>query len=124
MTQITDSHICCALTKFYYELQIRNGELIWVNERGLIQTRPLPAGSWQFLFTTDGATEEQAASVVQLISNGKISGRPQYRRYDRDWTKDMPAACWTRDARHSLETLLRSKGLPEGNYAILLKINK
>lgn len=79
-------------------------------------------GNWQFLFTTKGCTEEQAASVVQLISNGKISGRPQYRRYDRDPIKDMPAKCWTRDSRHSLETLLLSKGCDiNRNQAIIQK---
>lgn len=74
-----------------------------------------------FLFTTKTATEEQSASVVQIISNGKISGRPQYRRYDRD--NELPARMWTRDSRHSLETLLRSKGLDpdKNNFALIEK---
>lgn len=84
-------------------------------------TIPVPANSYRFLFTTKTATEEDAASVVQIISNGKISGRPQYRRYDRD--NELPARMWTRDARHSLETLLRSKGLdPDKNYSIIEKL--
>lgn len=84
----------------------------------------LPAtGSYQFLFTTKEATEGNAVSVVQIISNGKVSGRPQYRRYDRDLVKDTPAKCWTRDSRHSLETLLKSKGCDPGkNYAIIQKL--
>lgn len=85
---------------------------------------PIEFGNWQFLFTTKEATEDRAANIVQITSSGKISGRPQYRRYDRDLIKDMPAKCWTRDARHSLETLLQSKGLnTENNYAILKKID-
>lgn len=82
----------------------------------------LPVGNWRIVvFTTKTATEEQAASVVQTISNGKISGRPQYRRYDRD--NELPARMWTRDARHSLESLLRSKGLDENkNYALIEKM--
>src|ERR1051325_3208572 len=70
----------------------------------------IPPGTWQIVCTSKEATEEQAASIVQVISNGKISGRPQYRRYDRDPVKDMPARSWTRDARHAFETLLASKG--------------
>lgn len=84
-------------------------------------TAKLPmTGTWRFLFTTKTATEEDAASVVQIISNGKISGRPQYRRYDRD--NELPARMWTRDSRHSLETLLRSKELdPNKNYGLIEK---
>lgn len=89
-----------------------NGELRFIH---------FPHGTYRFLFTTKTATEEHAASIVQIISNGKISGRPQYRRYDRD--NELPARMWTRDARHSLETLLRSKNLDDkNNYAIIEKL--
>lgn len=82
----------------------------------------LPPGTWQIVCTSKEATEEQAAGIVQVISNGKVSGRPQYRRYDRDPVKDMPARSWTRDARHALETLLTSKGCDlNKNYLILKK---
>lgn len=84
------------------------------------QVIEFPPGTYRFLFTTKTATEEQSASVVQIISNGKISGRPQYRRYDRD--NESPAMMWTRDSRHSLETLLRSKGLDDKNYALIEKL--
>jgi len=80
----------------------------------------LPPGTWEVVCTSKEVTEEQAASIVQVISNGKISGRPQYRRYDRDPVKDMPARSWTRDARHALETLLASNGCDlNKNYLIL-----
>jgi hypothetical protein len=80
----------------------------------------LPPGIWEIVCTNKEATEEQAASIVQVISNGKISDRPQYRRYDRDPVKDMPARSWTRDARHALETLLASNGCDlNKNYLIL-----
>jgi len=81
----------------------------------------LPSGPWQIVCTSK-ATEEQAATVVQLISNGKLTGRPQYRRYDRDPVKDTPARSWTRDSRHALETLLTSKGCDlKLNWLILKK---
>lgn len=109
-----------------YILDSANGKgqgLFWTQPG--VQSPPwkdLPPGTWRFLFTTKTATEEQAASVVQIISNGKISGRPQYRRYDRD--NELPARMWTRDSRHSLETLLRSKGLDDkNNYALIEKEN-
>lgn len=96
-------------------------KLVWESEQITHSWVILPPGSWRFLFTTKAATEEQAASVVQIISNGKITGRPQYRRYDRD--NELPARMWTRDSRHSLETLLRSKGLDENkNYALIEKL--
>lgn len=88
------------------------------DHKGTHAVDDLPPGSYTFLFCTSEVTEEQAASVVQIISNGRISGRPQYRRYDRDLVKDTPAKCWTRDPRHSLETLLASKGC-EGNMAVV-----
>jgi len=83
----------------------------------------LPPGTWEIVCTSKTVLEDQAASIVHVISNGNISGRPQYRRYDRDPVKDMPARSWTRDARHSLETLLASKGcnLNKTTYLILKK---
>jgi hypothetical protein len=88
-------------------------------------TKKLPPGTWEIVCTSNAVLEEQAASIVQIISNGKISGRPQYRRYDRDPAKDMPARSWTRDARHALETLLTSKGCDlNKNYLILKKTDK
>lgn len=81
----------------------------------------LPPGTWQIVCLSGECTEEQAASIVQIISNGKISGRPQYRRYDRG-AKDTPARMWTRDSRHALETLLISKGLNPQNTLILKQV--
>lgn len=81
----------------------------------------LPPGSWQIVCTSKEATEAQAESIVQVISNGKISGMPQYRRYDRDPVKDTPARSWTRDARHALETLLASKGCDLNKNWLILK---
>jgi hypothetical protein len=129
MTQLTDKNWAYSLPsgnygegliiqvdgRHYLNLIDDNGEM-------LAGTKPLPPGTWRFLFTTKSVTEEQAASIVQIISNGRISGMPQYRRYDRD--NELPARMWTRDARHSLETLLRSKGLDEKkNYSIIEKQN-
>lgn len=81
----------------------------------------LPPGAWKTVCTSRKVTEDQAASIVQIISNGKISGRPQYRRYDRDLAKDTPARIWTRDARHALETLLISKGCDLNKSWLILK---
>lgn len=81
----------------------------------------LGPGTWEIICTSKEATEEQAACIVQVISNGKISGRPQYLRYDRDPVKDMPARSWTRDARHALETLLASKRCDLNKNWLILK---
>lgn len=85
--------------------------------------KKLPPGNWQVICTTKEVTEEVAAGIVQVISNGKISGKPQYRRYDRDPVKDTPAKCWTRDPRHALETLLTSKGLDPDKTLIIKKVS-
>ena len=104
---------------FSYDYSIQKGDRCTT---GLIAMIDLPPGTWQILCTTKEATEEIATSIVQIISNGKISGMPQYRRYDRDPVKDTPAKCWTRDPRHALETLLTSKGLDVNkNYCLLKK---
>lgn len=76
---------------------------------------------WQIVCTSKEVTEEEAANVVQLISNGKLTGRPQYRRYDRDLVKDTPARSWTKDARHAFETLLTSKGCDLNKNWLILK---
>jgi hypothetical protein len=76
-------------------------------------------GVWEIVCTIRDATEEQAESIVQIISNGKISGSPQYRRYDR--TGELPARMWTRDPRHSLETLLIYEGCDLGKNWLILK---
>jgi hypothetical protein len=104
---------------FSYDYSIQKGDRCTA---GLIAMVDLPPGNWRILCTTREATEEIAASIVQIVSNGKISGMPQYRRYDRDLVKDTPAKWWTRDPRHSLETLITSKGLnPNKNYVLLEK---
>jgi hypothetical protein len=86
------------------------------------KTIDLPPGSWQIICPLKEVTEEVAAGIVQVISSGKFSGRPQYRRYDRDLVKDMPARCWTRDSRHALETLVASKGLHPDKTLIIKKV--
>lgn len=85
---------------------------IWNNQvcSGELVLFPLPAGNWQIVCTSKEVTEAAALAIVQVISNGRISGQPQYRRYDRDPVKDTPARSWTRDPRHGFETLLTSKG--------------
>ncbi len=104
---------------FSYDYSIQKGDRCTT---GLIAMIDLPAGSWQLIGTTKEATEDIAKGIVQVISNGGISGQPQYRRYDRDPVKDTPAQCWTRDPRHSMETLLTSKSLDTNkNYMLVMK---
>jgi hypothetical protein len=83
----------------------------------------LTRGNWQIICTTKECTEEVAKSIVQVISNGKITGQPQYRRHDRDPVKDTPARCWTRDPRHALETLVACKGLDPDKSLIIKKVS-
>lgn len=90
------------------------------NERAKGVIKLLP-GTWEIVCTSKSVTEEQAISIVQVISNGRISGMPQYRRHDRDPVKDTPARSWTRDARHALETLLTSKECDLNKNWLILK---
>lgn len=54
-------------------------------------------------------TEEQFARIVQVISNGRISGKPQYRKYN-DKTL-IPANMWVRSARESFFSKMEAEGL-------------
>lgn len=121
MVQITNIHWAVEVPDDARNISISKGRFLGYQTGGG-EIIDLPPGTWQIVCTSKEATEEQAASIVQIISNGKISGRPQYRRYDRDPVKDTPAKSWTRDARHALETLLTSKGCDiNKNYLILKK---
>lgn len=104
------------------KIKIDGQKLIWfLGNHPVYDVRVLPSGNWQLIGTTKEVTEEVAEQIVQVISNGKISGRPQYRRYDRDPVKDTPARSWTRDPRHSFETLLTSNGLDNTKNYVLIK---
>lgn len=63
-------------------------------------------------------TEEQFARIVQVISNGRISGKPQYRKYN-DKTL-IPANMWVRSARDSFYSKMEAEGLyaenPRGSF--------
>lgn len=72
----------------------------------------IPPGSWQYLFTTKGCTEEDARKVVRKEAGGFVD-------YEKDnFHNDIPYTY----ASQSLYALLASKSLdPDKNYAILLK---
>jgi len=139
MTQITDEqHWAYRVPSMAFGFDINNygdeSELMYMlsideitDEPGCqhdetLITKPIPKGNWQIICTSKGCTEAQAESVVKMISNGKLSGRPQYLRYDRPPSEYLPAQMWTRDSRHSLETLLHSKGCDlNSNWLIIQK---
>lgn len=77
---------------------------------------PLTKGSWQFLFTTKEATEEQADKVVGVFAANIASA---YRNYMWPQGSDF---FWS--ASDSLQSLLKAKGCDPGkNYAIISKQN-
>ena len=102
MTQLTDNVIAIPIPSMAFGIMTNNygthSELI---------TKPLPPGSYEFLFTTDGASEEDARKVVKELEAG-------YKGYD---VNNDDVLFW-REATQSLSSLLRSKSL-EGNHAII-----
>lgn len=73
--------------------------------------KKLPPGNWEYLCTTNVATEEQASRVVMKEDHFA------YWNYEGDFVDQVPS-CKT--ALESLRSLLKSKNLT-GNYAIILK---
>jgi hypothetical protein len=116
--------------KFNPDLEAEAGKLYrkYCDEKG-IECRITAAANFclGYMVVKEAATLKAqqggwVKGIVQIISNSKISGQPQYRRYDRDPIKDTPARCWTRDSRHALETLLASKNLDTNkNYVLVRK---
>src|SRR5688572_19861848 len=120
MTHITDSHVACFLPpttikesiNVYYNHFWGRDILQFKLANGSRDSTKLPPGSWQFLFTTDGCTEEQAKGIVEMTHDTGFGRRFQE-------FKNYTGKCAYFIAVQSLKSLLRSKGLPEGNYALL-----
>lgn len=93
--------------KYYLNLIDENGEM-------LAGTKPLPPGTWRFLFTTKTAKEEDARKVVTPYGKGW----KDYIVYHAH--KDIPYEF----AYDSLRSLLRSKNLnpDKNNYALIEKL--
>lgn len=123
MTQLTDKHLCEPLPngnygegliievdgKYYLNLIDENGEM-------LAGTKPLPPGTYRFLFTTATATEEDARKVV---SNPQYDSFGCYEVWSPYGVIDDPYET----AKDALDGLLRSKKLDENkNYAISEKL--
>lgn len=95
--------------KPYLAYKFKDDELL--NEYELTY---LDTGSWQYLFTTKGCTEEDARKVVE--QRGK-----SYRDYERTFNF-IPLSVFT--AIESLQSLLRSIGCDiNKNWAIIQKQN-
>jgi hypothetical protein len=135
MTQLTDNGIYAySIPSMAFGIMINNygseSELMYMlsmsdiadddsAEETLI-AKPLPPGQYEFLFTTDNATEEDARKVVEsdeLFINGKSQG---IRYCDYRYPNDVCE--WFKYPLPSLISLLRSKSL-EGNHAIIKKFN-
>jgi hypothetical protein len=133
MTQITDSHIAVAVpTKIanphFYRVNNESIMFKWDDVEHPMNVHDvvcvdryygnLEEYKWpQFLFTTDGVTEEQAATLVLRLNNGVYH---DYAIGSFDPCDEL-AECYLSSV-DSLKNLIRSKGLPEGNYAILKKV--
>lgn len=83
-------------------------------------TKLLPPGSWRFLFTTKTATEEDAKKVVEserCKEIDKLYSGVFYKNY-----VPIKLQYWFDNAKESLTSLLRSKGLDlNKNYALIEK---
>lgn len=130
MIQVTDKHWAIQVPSMAFGLMINNyadeSELMYMlsmhdiadepnHEESLI-TKKLPPGSWQYLFTTKGITEEQARKVVKWF---EIEGRTGYYNY----THSEPHRYFG-DHKESINSLLRSKGCDiKINWAIIQNLN-
>lgn len=128
MTQLTDNIFAYSLPngnygegliievdgKHYLNLIDDNGEM-------LAGTKPLPPGSYRFLFTTATAIEEDARKVVEseeLFINGNSQGI-----YYCNYLVPHDVCEWYKHWLNSLRSLLQSKGLdPKNNYALIEKM--
>ena len=126
MTQLTDNVIAIPIPSMAFGIMTNNygthSELIYMlsmsdisdddNSEETLITKPLPPGSYEFLFTTDGASEEDARKVVEEDNRG-------YKHYWED-KGHVPRGFNSRykTSVESLASLLRSKHL-EGNHAII-----
>lgn len=127
MTQLTDKIWSMDVPSMAFGLIVNNyadeSELVYMlsmsdisddeNAEEKLITKPLPPGSYRFLFTTKAATEEDARKVVRELPVGA-----RYENYNGDYP------VWYHTGKESLRSLLRSKGLdPKNNYAIIEKLS-
>lgn len=79
------------------------------NSEETLITKPLPPGSYEFLFCTESVTEEDARKVVRELPVGA-----RYENYNGDYP------VWYHSGKESLRSLLKAKGC-EGDWAIIKK---
>jgi hypothetical protein len=95
------------------ELVIRHWERACGSPIGKIVI-PVPPSSYEFLFCTESATEEDARKVVAWIEIGRSIGY-------RDYMNPEPFRNLA-SYKDSISSLLRSKGLDDkNNYALVLR---
>lgn len=139
MTQLTDKVGAMDVPSMAFGFDINNyadeSELMYMlsmsdiaddeNAEETLITKPLPPGTWRFLFTTKTATEEDARKVVRSSEWHFPEKHARYVDYkfpfDREnkqrWGEGFGSAI------ESLHSLLRSKGLDENkNYALIEKL--
>ena len=128
MTQLTDKHWAVEVPDgafgfqiikdqpsiLYYDIPASRGEC----DSGWVQLPP--SGSWQYLFSTQGATEEDARKVVKCNQDFVRGAKVQmafYENYEGRHSSFSSAVV-------SLQSLLKSKGCDTSkNQAILQNIN-
>lgn len=115
--QITDKHWAVEVPddaeEFSIDMDEEESTLYYFNGANIDSTAIcLPEGSWQFLFTTKEATEEDARKIVTEL--------PVENRYE-NYNGDYPV--WWHTAKESIRSLLKSKGCDTNkNYAIIEKL--
>jgi hypothetical protein len=123
MTQLTDNVFVYPIPSMAFGIMINNygteSELMYMlsmsdiadgdNAEETLITKTLPPGSYEFLFTTDSATEEQARKVTGL----------QHHNF-KEWYINFEGRNYFTEALPSLRSLMRSKGC-EGEWAVVRK---
>lgn len=142
MVQLTNKHWAFELPSMAFGIMVNNygdeSELMYMlsmediaddpNHEETLITKKLPPGSWQFLFTTKEATEEQARTVVRShysrsaffnadLGHYQTAGSSvTYMNYEEDRFS-------YKQAIKSLQSLLKSKGCDVNkNYCVIQKL--
>lgn len=114
MAQLTDNIWAVEVPEDAQDLDIRHGRLVWVTGDS-VDYETLPPGSWQFLFTTKEATEEDARKIV---GDGDYADRVGGRYYKI--SESRMAIFKTHDPLIALTALLKAKDCDTNkNYAII-----
>lgn len=113
---LVNNFVGVQLSELYFELQLYNGNLIWVDEKGLNREAAIPPANYKLICVWPKVSEEQAREIVEWYGKGDGS-IDEAGVGDTFWCYDDSEFCFD-TALESLQSLLTSKGL-SGTVAIL-----